>query len=306
MRYRPLGKSGIVVSELGLGCGFLGHAAGFDGPRLLSQALELGVTLYDTADFYGDTELWLGRAFENNRDQVVLATKFGMLRRPDGNITTDFSVAHMRKVLDSALKRLRTDVIDLFQLHSPPPEVLDDLELLEALRAAKRAGKIRGFGLSLYGVELMRQAILRWQPDALQVDFNLYDQQAREIFAEAEQAGVGLLARRPLDSGMLGGDLGPDARLKPGDPRQRWGAAVTERRQALLSELEFLTRGRSPAEAALAFVLSHSAISAAIPSTVNLAHLKQNAAVAGRRLSANELERATSLAPKFMHAKLGV
>ena len=152
--------------------------------------------------------------------------------------------------------------------------MLDDLELFDALRDAKRAGKIRAFGLSLYGLELMHACIERWQVDTLQVDFNLFDQKAGGIFEHAQAAKVGIIARRPMDSGMLGGDLVAGAPFKLGDARQRWGEERTRKRQALLGEMNFLcgSTGRSRAGAALEFVLSHAAVSSAIPSTVNVEH----------------------------------
>ena len=297
MRTRELGRSGILVSEIGFGCGFLGHARDFDYRSFLNQALDLGITFYDTSDFYGDTECWLGEAFRSKSERVVIATKFGMLRDQRGAIYRDFSVAHMFRVLEASLRRLRRESIDVFQLHSPTREVLDDLELLDALRQLKRAGKIRAFGLSLYGVELAREAIVHWQPDALQIHFNLFNQEMAAIFAEAVEAGVGLIARRPMDGGMLGGELMPQSPLKPGDPRPRWGEELTERRQKLVTEVKFLTEGtgRSLAQAALVFILSHPAITTAIPSTVNPVHLRQNVAAAGKRLSETELTRLAGL-----------
>jgi aryl-alcohol dehydrogenase-like predicted oxidoreductase len=295
MRFRELGRTGLEVSEIGLGCGFLAWDESFYFPRLFARALELGITTYDTADFYCDyqSEVWLGHAFVAERSRVVLITKFGSMPAADGELHKDWSVDHMRRSLAESLRRLRTDYIDVYLLHSPGLDALDNVDLLHALRELKQAGKIRAFGLSLYGVELCREAMSRWQPDVVQLHYNVFAQGPAELLPEAQAAGVGVIARRPLDAGMLGGNLSERAPSKRGDPRPRWGAELTAHRQRAFEELRSATQGSglSPAQVALRFVLSQPAISTVIPSTTSLTHLEENVAAAGGTLSPAELAR---------------
>jgi aryl-alcohol dehydrogenase-like predicted oxidoreductase len=296
MEYRSFGKTGMRVSEIGLGCGPLGTDPDADYAPLLSRALELGVNFFDSADFYSSyrSEEWLGRILSPRRDEVILATKFGTIPGKG----KDFSVSHMRKSLEESLKRLRTDHIDIYQLHSPPRAVLQDDELLAALHAVKDEGKIRFYGISLDGGEFGIEAIEAWNVDSIQIAFNLFHQgPAERFFAEAERRGVGVIVKSPLDSGMLGGDLEPGKPRKLDDPRDRWSEEETKRRQGLFDEVKFLAEGtgRTWSEAALQFVLSFGAVSAAIPGTTSVEHLEENAAAAGGRLSAEELARIQDL-----------
>ena len=292
MEYRTFGKTGMRVSEIGLGCGPLGIDREADYAPLLSRALELGVSFFDSADFYSSyrSEEWLGKVLSPRRDEVILATKFGTIPGKG----KDFSVSHMRKSLEESLKRLRTDYIDIYQLHSPPRAVLQDDELLAALHAVKKEGKIRFYGISLDGGEFGIDAIEAWNVDSIQIAFNLFHQgPAERFFAEAERRGVGVIVKSPLDSGMLGGDLDPGKPQKLDDARERWGEEETARRQRLFEEVKFLAEGtgRTWSQAALQFVLSFGAVSVAIPGTTSVEHVEENVAAAGGRLSAEELQR---------------
>ncbi len=297
MRYRNLGKTGLQVSEVGLGCGPLGGDPGADHLPLLERALDLGVNFYDTADFYGGyrSEEWLGKAFEKKRDQVILATKFGTIPGQG----KDWSVGHMRKCLEESFRRLRTDYIDLYQLHSPDRDVLRNDDLLGALQRLKQEGKIRCYGMSLDGGHFCLDAIEQWKLDAVQILFNLFNLEPACSFHACKEAGVGLIVKAPLDSGMLGGDLMPGMPQKGDDPRERWGEGPTAQRQKLMEELQFLTGGngssRTWSQAALQFVLSYGAVSTVIPGTTSLRHLEENAAAAGGRLSNEEMRRVHGL-----------
>ncbi len=309
MIYRKLGKTGFEVSEVGLGCGPLGSDPDRDYAPLLERALDLGVNFYDTADFYGSyrSEEWLGRAFSGKRDRVIIATKFGTVRTAEG-IGKDWTVAHMRRALEDSLRRLRTDYIDLYQLHSPAPSVLDNDDLLAELRKMKDAGVIRAYGISLDGGEYAIEAIRRWRPDAIQILFNLFNFEPSRCFPAAEEEGVGLIIKAPLDSGMLGGGLTPDAPPKDDDPRQRWTEEQVEQRRRLMEELKFLTegKGRTWAQASLAFILSHDEVSTVIPGTTSIAHLEEDVGAAGMRLTAEEMERLRGLMQgEFVDLNLG-
>jgi aryl-alcohol dehydrogenase-like predicted oxidoreductase len=298
MEYRDFGRAGIRMSEVGLGFGPPGFDPSADYTPLLQRAVDLGVNFIDTADFYGAyrSEEWIGKALESRRDEIIIATKFGTVHR-DGEHRKDFTVPHMRRSLEESLRRLRTDYIDVYQLHSPPSSALDNDDLLAALRDLKQEGKIRLYGVSADG-RLAVDAIERWDVDAVQIQFSLFHQEPIEQFLPvARQRGVGVIIRSPLDSGMLGGELGPADDLKQGDPRERWGDELTARRQRLVEEVRFLSEGtgRTAAQAALRFVLSFDAVSTAIPGTTSVEHLEENVAAAGGRLSEAELARLRGL-----------
>ena len=139
---------------------------------------------------------WLGKVLSSHRDEVVIATKFGTIPGKG----KDFSVGHMRRSLEESLRRLRTDYIDIYQLHSPAPEVLHDEELLAALEAVKKEGKIRCYGLSTEGGQRGIDAIDKWGVDSVQITFNLFHQDpAERFFPEAERKGVGVIVKSPLD-----------------------------------------------------------------------------------------------------------
>lgn len=292
MEYRDFGKTGLRVSEIGLGGGPLGIDPNADYAPLLNRALELGINFFDSADFYSSyrSEEWLGKALSPHRDKVIIATKFGTIPGKG----KDFSVGHMRKSLEESLRRLRTDYIDIYQLHSPAPAVLDDEELLAALQGVKKEGKIRCYGLSTEGGQRGIEAIDKWGVDSVQITFNLFHQDpAERFFPEAERRGVGVIVKSPLDSGILGGDLDPGRPKKLDDARERWGEEETARRQQLFEGVKFLAEGtgRTWSQAALQFALSFDGVSTAIPGTTSVKHLAENASAAGGRLTLEELQR---------------
>ncbi len=296
MHYRDFGKTGLRVSEIGLGCAPVGMQPDRDYSELLRRALDLGVNFYDTADFYSSyrSEEWLGKAFSAVRDKVIITTKFGTIPGKG----KDFSVVHMRRSLEDSLRRLRTDYIDVYQLHSPAPSVLDDGQLLEALRQVKRDGKVRYYGLSTEGGQRGLDAIARWQVDSVQITFNLFHQEpADRFFSEAQRRGVGVIVKSPLDSGILGGDLSPGKPRKLDDARERWGEEETVRRQRLFDEVSFLAEGtgRTWSQAALQFVLSFAGVSTVIPGTTSVKHLEENVAASGGHLAEEEIARIRSL-----------
>lgn len=310
MQYRNFGNTTLRVSEIGLGCGWANDGPQIDFIGLLRRALDLGVNFYDTAAFYNNaqSEVHLGKAFADRRDQVIIASKFGKHITPDG-LRPDWSAGFMLQTLEESLQRLQSDYIDIWQLHSPDPEVLDNAELFAALQKAQQEGKIRYYGISLDGAQFTRDAIARWQVQSIQSGFNLFAMRAAELFSDLQRAGVGFIARSPLDSGILGGDMLPDMPFKGEyDPRRRWGEERTRFRQALLDEIRFLLKdnNRPWAQAALQFVLSYDAVSTAICSTTSVKHLEENVTAAGAKLSAEEIQSINNLMDgKFRNLNLG-
>src|SRR5205823_3415733 len=201
VRQRQLGRSRLAVSEIGFGAWGIGgnkDGAVAYGPTdqaqsldALAAAFDAGINFFDTADLYGfgESERLLGMAFAGRRDKVVIASKAGMLD-PQGR--QDFSPAHIAASLEASLKRLRTDYVDLYQLHGPSPEQLD--EVLPAMDALRRQGKARAIGISLRAPEDGEQTLSLYAFDAVQVNFNLLDQRALEsgLMNRCKEQGAGI------------------------------------------------------------------------------------------------------------------
>lgn len=291
MRYRSLGRTGLRISEVGFGAWGIGGDAGGAvayGPadrgeslRALGAALERGINFYDTSDFYGHgrSEEMIGEAFAGRRGEVVIASKTGLLG--DGT-TTDFSAAHLRRALEASLKRLRTDYVDLYQLHSPPPEALKD-DVVSALELLQQEGKVRAFGLSARSPEEGKAALERFGFPALQVNFNLIDSRAVDcgLFELAARENTGIVARTPLSFGFLTGRYEAGGNFHEKDHRRRW----SPEQRALWAEAPELFRkiigkmpGQTAAQFALRFCLSHARVSSTIPGMLNPAQVEENAA----------------------------
>lgn len=291
MRFRSLGRTGLRVSEIGFGAWGIGGDGGGAvayGPadrdqsiRALQVALDRGINFYDTSDFYGHgrSEELIGEAFAGRRAEVVVASKAGMLE--DGS-KTDFSPAHLRRALEASLRRLRTDYVDLYQLHSPPPEELSD-DVVATLISFKKEGKIRAYGVSARSPEEAKKAVERFDFPALQVNFNLIDSRAADcgLFALAGRKGAGVVARTPLSFGFLTGQYAADGDFHERDHRRRWSpeqrrlwAEAPGRFAALIAALP----GQSAAQFALRYCLSQACVSSTIPGMLTAAQVEENAA----------------------------
>lgn len=275
MNYRKLCRDGPMVSEIGFGGGPL---RGLDwGPvddgtstRAVHRALELGVTFFDTADAYGNgrSEQVLGRALAGRREEVVLATKGGWWY-VDGEPHAEFSFLYLYRALEASLRCLGTDYVDLYQIHDPYLETIRHGEIFEFLDRVKGAGMVRFSGVSVDTVEQGLLCIESGRVDALQVYYNILDQRPESgLFEAAQRAGVGVVVKTPLARGLLTGKYRPDSRFAEGDFRGGWQKEGRLRRVLeQVARVEALVGGRSPtmAQTALRFVLSHPAVSVAIP-----------------------------------------
>jgi aryl-alcohol dehydrogenase-like predicted oxidoreductase len=319
---RPLGATGLRVSALGLGCSSLGGGVFYrndaESLRLLHRALERGVTFYDTADAYGygHSERLIGRAFKTQRCEVIIASKAGFLpsslarfgtrvlpilapvrpllqpwKRPLHRASKkrqDFSSRHIAQALEGTLRRLQTDYVDVYLLHSPPTAVLEQGEVFEALQRLKREGKIRHGGVSAHTIDDALLALREPEVEVLEVAFNLLEQEAAErLFPMVSQRPVGIIARVPLARGLLT----DRATRQPGVHHEDLPSLLQRRRA-----IESLTRGgaRPIAHAALQFVLQHPDVSTVIPGTKSIAHLEDNLrALDAPSLTGEEMERLT-------------
>jgi aryl-alcohol dehydrogenase-like predicted oxidoreductase len=303
MEYRYLGNTGIRVSEIGFGGWAIGGSmdvAGFpvgwpntsdeDSLAAIRRAFELGVNFYDTADIYGHgrSESLLGLVLSRKRENVVIATKVGNVKTSIGEHKKDFSRQHIFYAIDGSLRRLRTDYVDLYQVHNPSLADLEREEIQEAMDMLQSLGKIRFWGVSISlpqdGIEIIKRG---WGY-TLQVLYNVLNQApAADLFPLAREKGYGVIARVPLASGLLTGKFRHDTTFPTNDVRQNF---LTPRRlqEALerVDEVKGIVGGatKTLAEAALAFALDDKTVSTVIPGAKNVHQVEANVAAAGQRL----------------------
>ena len=305
MEQRSLGKSGLTVSALGLGC--MGMSFSY-GPaadqqemiQLIRAAVEQGVTFFDTAEVYGPftNEELVGEALQPVRDQVVIATKFGfdidqatgqnlggLNSRPD----------HIRQVVENSLRRLRTDRIDLLYQHRVDPNVPME-DVAGAVRDLIQEGKVKHFGLSEAGVDAIRRAHAVQPVAALQSEYSLWWREPeQEILPTLEELGIGFVPFSPLGRGFLTGKIDEHTQFDPADFRNtvpRFSPEARKANQALVDLLGRLAQDKqaTPAQVALAWLLAQKPWIAPIPGTTKLHRLKENLGAAALPLSAADLQ----------------
>ena len=310
MQLRPLGKTDLRVSEIGFGAWAIGGRAEASGTPLgwgmtsdeeslatIRRARDLGVNFFDTADSYGfgRSESLLGIVLSRRRHEVVIATKVGVARDSDARLRKDFSRAHISHAVDGSLKRLRTDYIDLYQLHNPAVDDLRRDDIHEAMDRLQEVGKIRYWGVSVNSPEEGVEIVNRGWGYALQVLYNAINQAPeRELLPLAKEKGYGIIARVPLASGLLSGKFRPDAVFSGDDVRQNF--LTPKRLEEVLprvDEVKSIIGGaaRSLAEGALQFVLANDAVSTTIPGARNVRQVEMNVAAAEGRLPADVVEK---------------
>ena len=302
MKSRQLGNSGLVVSSLGLGC--MGLSFGYgpaveeqDGIALLRAAVDLGVNFFDTAEVYGafTNEELLGKALSPVREQVVIATKFGFAIDDQGVQTgLDSSPAHIRDVVEASLKRLQTDYIDLLYQHRVDPEVPIE-EVAGTVKELIAEGKVKHFGLSEAGVEVIRRAHAVQPVAALQSEYSLWWREPEEaIIPTLEELGIGFVPFSPLGKGFLTGKIDESTTFDSTDFRNKVPRFAEENRKANLALIDLLNRiaerkQATPAQVALAWILVQKPWIVPIPGTTNQQRLKENIAAADIELSAGDL-----------------
>lgn len=296
MHYRKLGSTGLTVSEIGFGGWAIGGSADAGGTPLgwgktsddeslatIRRAWELGVTFFDTADSYGfgRSESLLGIVLSRRRNEAVIATKVGVVRDVDGRVRKDFSRQHISLAVDGSLKRLRTDYIDIYQLHNPTLDEAARDDIHEAMDRLQEVGKIRFWGLSVNTPEEGIEIIRRGWGYTLQVLYNVLNQApADELFPLAKEKGYGIIARVPLASGLLSGKFRTDTVFAKDDVRQNF--LTPKRLEEVIprvDEAKSIIGGtaRSLAEGALRFVLANDAVSTVIPGARNVRQVEMNA-----------------------------
>ena len=300
MQRRTLGRSGLEVSSLGLGCMGLSFAYGAPPDRdaaisLVRAAFDRGVTFFDTAEVYGPyrNEELLGEALAPFRDRVVIATKFGF---KDASATAglDSRPGHIREVVEASLRRLRTDRIDLLYQHRVDPQVPIE-DVAGTVRELIHAGKVGHFGLSEAGAGTIRRAHAVQPVTALQSEYSLWWREPeREILPVLEELGIGFVPYSPLGRGFLTGRIDETTRFEPGDFRNvvpRFSAEARAANKALLDRLSGIAAraGTTPAQLALAWLLARKPWIVPIPGTTRLERLEENLAAASIALSPADL-----------------
>ena len=302
MKHRTLGRQGLKVSALGLGCMGMSQSYGTrddaESIATLHHALDQGLTFLDTADVYGNgvNEDLVGRAIGERRDEVVLATKFGNVRLADGGRTVSGRPEYVVEACEASLKRLGIDVIDLFYQHRVDPDVAIE-ETVGAMAGLVEAGKVRYIGLSEAGAETVRRAHATYPVTALQMEYSLWSRDAEDaLLSLCGELGIGFVAYSPLGRGFLAATIRRADELLADDRRHdhpRFDAENLERNQALLEPLEAIAeaKGCTPAQIALAWVLAQGDHIVPIPGTKRRTYLDQNMAALDLTLDGAEIER---------------
>ncbi|HST64390.1 MAG TPA: aldo/keto reductase [Mycobacteriales bacterium] len=315
----PLGSQGLRVSRQGLGAMGMSAFYGSDDEKesvaTLERALELGVTFWDTAQMYGwgANEELLGRVVKGRRDQVTIATKFGVIPDPDhpddrSRRVTDGSPANVRASVDGALQRLGTDHVDIFYQHRPDPGTPIE-ETVGALAEQIQAGKIRYYGLSEVTPELVRRAHATHPLTAVQSEYSLWTRDdVEELLPVLRELGVGTVAYSPLGRGFLTGRFTSPADFQEGDfrsvnPRFAQDAFDANMRIVDVVKEVAAAHGATPAQVALAWVHGRGEDVVPIPGTRRAARLEENVGALGVTLTEEDLARLEPLSQQVVGAR---
>ena len=312
MKYRKLGRNGPDVSAIGLGCMSMGIAGTYtssvrnddDAVALIHRALDLGITLLDTADIYGDSERQVGKAIRGRRDNVVLATKFGFVGAIGASDRAiNGSPQYVREACESSLKKLGVEAIDLYYLHRVDATTPIE-ETVSAMAALVREGKVRYIGLSEPSADTVRRAHKVHPLTAIQSEYSLFTREPEEqLLPTLEELGISLVAYSPLGRGFLGGRFRKLDDLAANDWRRtnpRFVGENFEKNLALADRITELAARKqvTPAQLALAWLLNRRDDVVPIPGTSNLQRVEENARAADIELSDAEIDAIEQATPK--------
>jgi aryl-alcohol dehydrogenase-like predicted oxidoreductase len=313
MKKRKLGKSGLEVSAIGLGC--MGMSFGYGPPKdkqemisLLRAAVERGVTFFDTAEVYGPftNEELIGEGLAPFRERVVIATKFGFKLDPKSgrSIGVDSRPGHIKEVAEASLKRLRTDVIDLFYQHRVDREVAIE-DVAGAVKELIEQGKVKHFGLSEAGVQTIRRAHAVQPVAALQNEYSLWWRRPEEeVLPALEELGIGFVPFSPLGRGFLTGKMNENTTFDSSDLRNTLPRFTPEARKVnrvlvdLLGEIA-KRKNATPARIALAWLLAQKPWIVPIPGTTKLKRLEENVGAVEIELTRDDLREIESAASQI-------
>jgi aryl-alcohol dehydrogenase-like predicted oxidoreductase len=313
MQKRKLGKSNLEVSAMGLGC--MGMSSGYGPPGdkkemigLIRTAVERGITFFDTAEVYGayTNEELVGEALAPVRGKVAIATKFGFKIDPvtGKQAGLDSRPAHIKEVAEASLKRLRTDVIDLFYQHRVDPEVPIE-DVAGTVKELIQEGKVKHFGLSEAGAKTIRRAHAVQPVTALQSEYSLWWREPEaEVIPTLEELGIGFVPFSPLGKGFLTGQITEDTQFDKSDFRNIVPRFTAENRKANHAMVELLgrfgqQRKATAAQIALAWLLAQKPWIVPIPGTTKMHRLEENNGAAAIELSAGDLREINDAAAKI-------
>jgi aryl-alcohol dehydrogenase-like predicted oxidoreductase len=312
MQKRKLGKTNVEVSAIGLGC--MGMSFGYGPPKekqemiaLIRTGVERGVTFFDTAEVYGPftNEELVGEALAPFREQVVIATKFGFKFNPKGEqIGLESRPENIKEVADASLKRLRTDVIDLFYQHRVDPNVPIE-DVAGAVKDLIREGKVKHFGLSEAGVQTIRRAHAVQPVTALQNEYSLWWRKPEEeVLPTLDELGIGFVPFSPLGRGFLTGKMNENTSFDSTDLRNTLPRFTPEARKANQALVDLLgqiaeRKKATPAQIALAWLLAQKPWIVPIPGTTKLRRLEENIGAASIELTADDLRDIDGVASKI-------
>ncbi|MFS0710054.1 aldo/keto reductase [Brevundimonas phoenicis] len=309
MKMRKLGLNGPEVSAVGLGCmgmsAFYGGADEAQSIAVIHRALDLGVTLFDTAEMYGPhtNEVLLGKALKGRRNEAFIATKFGINRQPDGSAVTDGSPANVRRAVEGSLSRLGVDHIDLYYQHRIDPNTPIE-ETVGAMAELVKEGKVRFLGLSEAAPATLRRAHAEHSITALQTEYSLWSRDPEdELLGVVRELGIGFVPYSPLGRGFLSGEIKSIDDLAPDDFRRtnpRFAGDNFQKNLDLVDAVGAIAadKGVTAAQLALAWVLAQGEDLVPIPGTRRIATLEQNAAAADIVLSVDDLARIEAVFPR--------
>jgi aryl-alcohol dehydrogenase-like predicted oxidoreductase len=312
VEYRRLGKSSLVVSAMGLGC--MGMSQSYGTPddaesiATIHRAIDQGLTFLDTADMYGVgvNEELVGRAIAKRRNEVILATKFGNVRHPDGSMTVNGRPEYVQQACEASLRRLKIPTIDLYYQHRVDPNVPIE-ETIGAMARLVEQGKVRFLGMSEAGAKTIRRAYAVHPIAALQNEYSLWTREPEEeILGVCRELGIGFVAYSPLGRGMLTGQIKKNE-FGEGDFRRispRFQGENFRRNLELVGRVEQMARekGCTAAQLALAWVLAQGEDIVPIPGTKRRKYLDEDLGALKVRLSLADLARISELAPRGVAA----
>lgn len=313
MQKRSFGRSGLQVSAMGYGCMGLTGTYGTPperqkGVEIIRAAVELGVTLFDSAEAYGPftNEELVGEALTPFRDQVIIATKFGWGINPDGSrYGLDSRPKHIREVVDAMLERLRTDHIDLLYQHRVDPNVPIE-DVAGTVRDLIAAGKVKHFGLSEASAQTIQRAHAVQSVTAVQSEYSLWTRDVEEngVLATCEKLGIGFVPFSPLGAGFLSGKIDANTPIDPKDFRHSSPRFSPEARAANFALVELLKqvadrKRATPAQIALAWLLAQKPSIVPIPGTTKLERLKENLGAVNVELTPDDLREIDAAASKI-------
>jgi aryl-alcohol dehydrogenase-like predicted oxidoreductase len=316
MEYRELGRNGLKVSALGLGCmgmsEFYGPGKDEESVKTIHRAIELGVTFFDTADMYGPfiNEELVGKALKPYRDKVVIATKFGNVRGPKGEwLGISGKPDYVRKACEASLKRLGIDMIDLYYQHRVDPQTPIE-DTIGAMSRLVEEGKVRFLGMSEAAASTIRKAHKVHRITALQTEYSLWTRDVESnILPTCRELGIGFVPYSPLGRGFLTGAIKKLDVLHQSDFRRngpRFQGENMEKNLRLVSEIEKIAAGKTctPAQLALAWLLHQGKDVVPIPGTRRIKYLEDNVGAVDVRLTPEELMKLDRAAPPGIAAGL--